>query len=157
MPRISSRVQSWRNAVLAVETPALFCDKSAPPGRLSLPGLLHRDKPSLRHAARKNILTHIWSEYRPRASHPSFGSRPSTIDWVSSERISSKFSGRGENSAGRQKGTAVNFSGPTNSELIYKLAFSLRFVFLDPVEGAGTEDSLAVEFFFWQEIAHHRP
>ena len=30
MPRISSRVQSWRRDVLAAETPASLCDKAAP-------------------------------------------------------------------------------------------------------------------------------
>ena len=47
--------------------------------------------------------------------------------------------------------------GPGRFASFYKLAFSLRFVFLDPVPGAGSDDSLEVEFFFWQVIAHHRP
>ncbi len=32
----------------------------------------------------------------------------------------------------------------------------MRFVFLDPGLEAGEDDSLAVEFFLWQEIAHQR-
>ena len=39
---------------------------------------------------------------------------------------------------------------------VYRLTCSLRFVFLDPGFDAGEDDSLAVEFFLWQEIAHHR-
>ena len=39
---------------------------------------------------------------------------------------------------------------------VYRLTCSLRFVFLDPGFEAGEDDSLAVEFFLWQEIAHQR-
>jgi len=32
----------------------------------------------------------------------------------------------------------------------------LRFVFFDPEFEAGEVDSLAIEFFLWQEMAHQR-
>ena len=38
----------------------------------------------------------------------------------------------------------------------YRLACSLRFVFFDPEFEAGEVDSLAIEFFLWQEMAHQR-
>jgi hypothetical protein len=38
----------------------------------------------------------------------------------------------------------------------YCLVCSVRFVFLDPGAVAGGEDSLAVEFFFLQDVAHQR-
>jgi hypothetical protein len=38
----------------------------------------------------------------------------------------------------------------------YRCVCSMRFVFLDPEFGAGEDDSLAVEFLLWQEIAHQR-
>lgn len=40
--------------------------------------------------------------------------------------------------------------------MAYRLACSLRLVFLDPGVGDGVDDSLAVEFFLWQETAHQR-
>lgn len=43
-----------------------------------------------------------------------------------------------------------------SSAVAYRLACSLRFVFLDPEFDAGEENSLAVEFFLWQEMAHQR-
>jgi hypothetical protein len=41
-------------------------------------------------------------------------------------------------------------------ENVYRRTCSLRFVFLDPGFDDGEDDSLAVEFFLWQEIAHQR-
>lgn len=39
---------------------------------------------------------------------------------------------------------------------VYRCTCSLRFVFLEPGFEDGEDDSLAVEFFLWQEIAHQR-
>lgn len=40
--------------------------------------------------------------------------------------------------------------------MIYRLTISVRFVFLEPGFERGADDSLEVEFFLWQEIAHQR-
>jgi hypothetical protein len=46
--------------------------------------------------------------------------------------------------------------GYVSSETAYRRACSLRLVFFDPGSEAGDDDSIAVEFFLWQEIAHQR-
>jgi hypothetical protein len=46
--------------------------------------------------------------------------------------------------------------GQLNPGTAYMRTCSMRFVFLDPGFEAGEEDSFAVEFLLWQEIAHQR-
>lgn len=43
-----------------------------------------------------------------------------------------------------------------SSGAAYWRTCSVRFVFLEPGFEDGEDDSFAVEFFLWQEIAHQR-